>query len=245
MSKLIKNEKKEIFSLVSFEKNNSIEQPKKIKFLAYSPFTHKFLQKKKFKVKKDKNHKNKEALNKYISHGYWDKREHNKFIEALYLYNCDWLKIESYLKFRSYKQIRSHAQKFYLKLKSFEDEKLGLDFTSPNVNSLKDIIKIIKDKELNDENCGKLLYIISKKLDFGKNVYKEKLDKKIDKKDFNIKEENQLKNCEDKIEYINNENNNKNNNCIINNLSSDDLSIENLDNKDENQILNSLEFDIV
>ena len=238
MPKLIKNEKKEIFFLNSFETDNST-QPNKIKFLTYSPIEQKFLQKKKFKIIKTKKHKNKNALNKYISHGYWDKYEHNKFIEALYLYNCKWLKIQSYLKVRSYKQIRSHAQKFYLKLKSFEDEKLGLNFTSSNVDSLNKIIEIIKEKEQNDENCGKLLYIISKKLSFGKNVFKEKLDKKIDEKYFNKKEEKQLNNYEN----INENNNNENNNRYSNNLSSEDLSIEISDKKDRNQILNSLKFD--
>jgi len=237
MTKLIKNEKKEIYFLSSFETNNSA-QPNKIKFFTYSPIEHKFLQKKKFEVIKTKKHKNKNTLNKYITHGYWDKYEHNRFIEALYLYNCKWHKIQAYLKVRSYKQIRSHAQKFYLKLKSFEDKKLGLNFTSPNVDNLNQIIKIIKEKELNDENCGKLLYIISKKIAFGKNVSNEKLDKRIDEKYFNKKEEKQLKNCEN----INNGNNNKNNN-IFSNLSSEDLSIEISDKKLRNQTLNSLNFD--
>ena len=70
---------------------------------------------------------------------------------------------------RAYKQIRSHAQKFYLKLKSFKDEELGLDFTSPHVKDLNNVIKIKKEKELVNGNCEKLLYIISEKLSFGKN----------------------------------------------------------------------------
>ena len=115
---------------------------------------------------------NKRISDIYNSHGLWNKSEHNKFIEALYLYNCAWTKIESYLKNRTYKQIRSHAQKFYLKLKSFKDEELGLDFTSLHVKDLNDIIKIIKEKELVNESCGKLFYIISEKLSFGKNPYK-------------------------------------------------------------------------
>ena len=81
--------------------------------------------------------------------------------------------MESYLKNRTYKQIRSHAQKFYLKLKSFKDEELGLDFTSPHVKDLNDIIKIIKEKESNKQNCGTLFYIISEKLSFGKNPHKD------------------------------------------------------------------------
>ena len=59
-----------------------------------------------------------------------------------------------------------------MKLKYFKDEELGLDFTTPNVKSLSDIIKIIKEKESNSENSGKLLFIISEKLSFGKNTSK-------------------------------------------------------------------------
>ena len=105
--------------------------------------------------------------------------EHNKFIEALYLYNCNWIKIEKHLKNRTYKQIRSHAQKFYVKLKSFKDDVLGLDFTSSYIKSLKDIILLINEKESNTNNIGKLLYDIYigkllydiyEKLSFGKNI---------------------------------------------------------------------------
>ena len=53
-----------------------------------------------------------------------------------------------------------------MKLKTFKDEELGLNFTTPNVKSLKDIITIIKEKELNSRNCEKLLYIIVKSIIF-------------------------------------------------------------------------------
>ena len=79
-----------------------------------------------------------------------------------------------------------------MKLKTFKDEELGLDFTTPNVKSLNDIIKIIKEKESNSENCGKLLFIISEKLSFGKNT------SKTHKKN----EENKLNNCERKMKVI-------------------------------------------
>ena len=54
------------------------------------------------------------------------------------------------------------------------------------MKGLKDIIKIIKEKDFNSDNCGKLLFIISEKLSFGKNL--SKTPKKIG--------ENKLKNCE-------------------------------------------------
>ena len=106
------------------------------------------------------------------------------------------MKTQSYLKNRTYYQISSRAQKFFLKLKTFKDEKLGLDFTSDNINKLKDIITIIKQKEKNesllDNNINKkLLFIISEKLSFGK-----ALRQKEEEKTLETKEENKMNNIE-------------------------------------------------
>jgi hypothetical protein len=83
-----------------------------------------------------------------------------------------------------------------LKLKSFKDEKLGLDFTSDNINKLKDIITIIKQKEKNesllDNNINKkLLFIISEKLSFGKAPRQKEEEKTLE-----TKEENKMNNIE-------------------------------------------------
>ena len=151
------------------QNNTLILSPKTTKnlFSTHETIDSKFLNKKLFKVSTTKVKKFSDIGN---TQGYWSKTEHIKFIEALYLYNCHWPKIQKHLRNRTYEQVRSHAQKFYLKLKSFKDEELGIDFTSPNVKNLKDIIRLIKEKEeesLSDCN-EKLLYIISEKLSFGK-----------------------------------------------------------------------------
>ena len=195
---------------------------------------------------KSKKHKNKDTLNEYISHGYLDRNEHNKFINALYLYNCKWLEIEAYIKNRSYRQIRSHAQKFYEKLKSYKDEELGLDFTSPKVKSLKNIIEIIKDKEINEKNCEKLLQIISDKISFGKNVHRKNLDEKYKEEDFQEKEEVKLQKCINSNGDTNNRMNNKDNNKI-NKSNSEDLFVETLDKKFRNHTSDSdlIEYNIL
>ena len=206
---------------LSLSERDNLQKPKKKIFSIISGNDNSFLKKKKFDVTYTKDKQNKEKYNIY---GYWDKSEHKKFIDALYLYNCEWLKIQKYLKNRSYMQIRSHAQKFYLKLKSFKDEKLELDFTPSNVNSLNDIIKIVREKERISKNSEKLLYIISEKLSFGKSVRKQEEDIII-----NIKEEEQedyLDNCDCKnkinktqndINFIDNSNYNDSCNIIDNN----------------------------
>ena len=156
------------------------------------------------------------------------------------MYNCAWRKIESYLKNRTYKQIRSHVQKFNLRLKSLKDEELGLDFTSPHVNNLKDIIKIIREKESINQNGGKLLYIISEKISLGKNIEKEKINKKFIEK----KRKAQLNNFKYKNININNRNiKEKCNN--ISHIDFEDLFIDTNENKNQiqNQSLNYIEYD--
>ena len=198
---MIKTEEKDKKSFSLLETKNLISS-KKCPFFTFSSLDNTFLQKKMFNVTKIIYKKNKRISDIYNSHGLWNKSEHNKFIEALYLYNGNWKKMESYFKTRTYKQIRSHAQKFYLKLKSFKDEELGLDFTSPHVKNLNDIIEIIKEKELINESCGKLLYIISEKLSFGKNPHKHE-DEIINKK----KQKNKLHDYEYKNVILDNSSN--------------------------------------
>ena len=75
-----------------------------------------------------------------------------------------------------------------MKLKTFKDEKLGLDFTSSNVKCLDNIIYLIKQKESICGNYGKLLHIISEKISFGKKPLKKEqeiLAKKNEKKKLN------------------------------------------------------------
>ena len=228
--KMIKTEEKGDNFLSLLEKKN-LFRAKKCLFFTFSPLEKTFLQKKMFKVTKKKYKKNNRISDIYNTYGIWNKSEHNKFIEALYQYNCAWRKIESYLKNRTYKQILSHAQKFYLRLKYFKDEELGLDFTSPHIKNLKDIIKIIKEKESNNQNCGKLLYIISEKLSFGKTPQPRKHQDEII---LGVKKENKSYDCEYKKV---NRDNSKNIDSIKNTNYANNLNYINTDH-----IINFKEF---
>ena len=132
------------------------------------------------------------------SHGLWDKSEHDKYIGSLYIYNCDWSQMSKYMGNRTHYQIVSHSQKFFLRLKNFKDDELGLDFTSDFVNSLKQIVYMVKEKEESLNMNNKLLYIISEKISdyqvstptstVNTNPWREKIDSEIEKKEYSYSE---------------------------------------------------------
>ncbi|CDW80101.1 myb-related transcription factor [Stylonychia lemnae] len=55
---------------------------------------------------------------KRINTGRWTKQEHEQFLDALRKYGKNWNKIFDSLETRSEQQVRSHAQKFFIKMKS-------------------------------------------------------------------------------------------------------------------------------
>ena len=83
----------------------------------------------------------------FLNEGRWSFKEHIKFIEAIVEYGKNWKDVQKYVGSRSSTQARSHAQKFFLKLKAIKAPNFDLDFSSNNIKSLSDIIEIIKRKE--------------------------------------------------------------------------------------------------
>ena len=148
-----------------------------------------------------------------LSNGKWTEEEHKKFIEALYIYNFKWYDIQSYVTTRSSGQIRSHAQKFYLRLKDFKEDSLGLDFTLDSVKNLKDIINIVKKKELESlsDTKDKLLFILSEKINFGKKLRKKNKKPKrvnhISKHDEDLNKKNDLIEDDNGNDYLWNDKN--------------------------------------
>lgn len=98
-----------------------------------------------------------------INEGRWDPDEHMRFIEAINKYGNEWKEVQKYVGTRSSNQVRSHAQKFFLKLKNYKDPTLGVDFTTNNIKNLSEIINAIKDYE-KEKKCVNILSILSQKL---------------------------------------------------------------------------------
>ena len=72
--------------------------------------------------------------------GRWEIDEHKKFIEAIIKYGNDWKLVQKYICTRSSAQARSHAQKFFMKIKRSNILEKNFDFTKNSIKCLKDII---------------------------------------------------------------------------------------------------------
>ena len=112
-----------------------------------------------------KNPEKSEKMNNNVifNTGRWSEEEHKKFIEGILEFGNEWKNVQNVIKTRSSTQARSHAQKFFLKIKK------NLDINNSNRDknySLKKIFEIltgeIKNKNLNVEQKEKIKNFILK-----------------------------------------------------------------------------------
>ncbi len=158
--------------------------------------------------------------------GRWKFKEHMQFLEGLDKYGVNWKKIYPLIKTRTCDQIRSHAQKFFLKLKQVKDEQLGIDFTSDNINNIKDMINNIKSINSDYDLIRVFLYLSEKYTAMKKDEKSIKHEKElIPEIDNNSGSDNSIKN-----------ENNINNNDIIINDTNLDINISNDNNAFNNNI---------
>jgi len=103
----------------------------------------KFITKKNFNERNK--YKNKSSDNFIFNEGRWSEEEHKKFLEGIVIYGINWKKVKTFIQTRTNTQVRSHAQKFFYKMKICKDESLGIDFTSNTIRNIKDMVNQIKN----------------------------------------------------------------------------------------------------
>ena len=187
----------------------------------------KFLCKKKnyFKTfNKEEHHKKKMERHEISKEGRWTEEEHNLFLEGIVKYGTVWKNVKKLIKTRTSVQVRSHAQKFYLKMKAFKDNELGIDFTVNSIKAIKDMIALIKLKNYDVKNT--LLYL-NKKCDISK---KPKIIENND---------NYINN----INYMFEKVTNNVNNDIKDNISNNNYINDNINNIINNRLENRIGFD--
>ena len=132
-----------------------------------------------YEIRLNTTSKDSESNNSKFLSGKWTEEEHEKFIEGILLYGNEWKKVQDIIKTRSSAQARSHAQKFFMKIKkSLEnvDENLNLNEKNQKIDDI--IAEIIPQK-------------------FNKNLNKNQKDKLLSAISCNIKYEDNLNFCPD------------------------------------------------
>jgi SHAQKYF class myb-like DNA-binding protein len=82
-----------------------------------------------------------------VNNGRWSSEEHQKFIEAMFLHGNEWKKVQQHIKTRSSTQARSHAQKFFIRLRKtfLHNESEDMDRSTRNSRRNEKIINWIKE----------------------------------------------------------------------------------------------------
>lgn len=77
--------------------------------------------------------------------GRWNKREHERFIVGILQFGNEWKKVEEVVKTRSSTQARSHAQKFFIKIKNIKMLSIG------QFSTIKKFCEMIKSLDQNNK----------------------------------------------------------------------------------------------
>ena len=133
-----KNEKNEIFIVKNYLASRKLDlKDSKVKFITKKSFNERT------------ECKNKSSDNFISNEGRWSEEEHEKFLNGIVIYGINWKKVKTLIETRTNMQVRSHAQKFFYKMKLCKDESLGIDFTSNTIRNIKDMINEIKNNNYN------------------------------------------------------------------------------------------------
>ena len=111
-------------------------------------------------------------INKNINEGRWSSDEHIRFLRAYINFGKKYKLSQKYIGSRNSMQIRSHAQKFFLKLKNLKNEQF--DFTTDNIKNLLDVFELIKAN--NKTNIDNKEYIVNTLIELCKNTPKNELN---------------------------------------------------------------------
>ena len=181
------------------EKDNNYPKKRRIQFRSFKkPY---------FKVENKSIIYRKKCLdNPNINDGRWTEEEKNRFIQGISLYAINWKKVKTLIPTRNDAQVRSHAQKYFHKMKLCKDENLGIDFTVSSVKNIRDMINQIKSKNPNYN----IMFILKK---LSSSIDNRRFCKKIKKIKYkrynnNNKSKNEVKNelikSDENNNYINN-----------------------------------------
>jgi len=156
---------------------------------------------------------NKNNINNYngkFFEGQWLKIEHIRFIEGILKYGTEWKKVEEHIQTRSGVQARSHAQKFFSKVKIKNGRKEEKESSNYNLyNSSFIIINILFEKireQANKSDIEKINYTCIEDLPIYKLLFKKLCSIEYERKTYVKKEKNNQHNNEIDLEDLKEDN---------------------------------------
>jgi SHAQKYF class myb-like DNA-binding protein len=104
---------------------------------------------KKTKKSKDSSNKGKSIRRREGSFhcGRWQPDEHQRFIEAILKYGNEWKEVQKHVGTRSSTQARSHAQKFFVKIKRSNLFDFNVDFSKNSIKTLHNLAGNLSSEE--------------------------------------------------------------------------------------------------
>jgi len=81
------------------------------------------------------------------NNGRWQPEEHKRFIEAIFKYGNEWKLVQKYVGTRSSTQARSHAQKFFVKMKRANVLNFNIDISKNSIKTLHELANSLNSDE--------------------------------------------------------------------------------------------------
>jgi len=95
----------------------------------------------------------------HFNTGRWQKEEHQRFVEAILKFGNEWKKVQKYVKTRSSTQARSHAQKFFFKIKRSNVLDIDIDLNKNSIKTLYEFANKLDEEKY--ESTIKTLNVIA------------------------------------------------------------------------------------
>lgn len=92
-----------------------------------------------------------------MAHGRWTSKEHHLFLEGLIIYGNEWKMVQKHIQTRSSTQARSHAQKFFIKIRK-------IIMNETDQQTIRNIIHEIFKREMKEHFCPPNLSVFLDKM---------------------------------------------------------------------------------
>lgn len=127
--------------------NNKQFIKKKLKFRFSVVKNYPQIEKRSKKAKDSKKYHRRINKDQNYACGRWKVDEHKRFVDAIITYGNDWKQVQKCVKTRSSTQARSHAQKFFVKIKNAKLLQFNLDLSKASIKMLHDLVSNMSSED--------------------------------------------------------------------------------------------------